>query len=343
MVYTIYSETEETSSSVLNRNIVTIARALNGKKLNKTIYKNGHSIPYDNAFYYKFFNKEIECLDDLCQLVSFLLGRPQSCLIRGIAKDDSINKQRRLFYDDKKTGDPATIIEQEQNWYALDIDGYGQSTGNLKLDTKNVLLALGLDNVQAFAIPSASYMIKEGIRIRLFLWNSMKVSCLTLKKYFDKIVDPALFHPIQPIYVARPTFVDMNDPCKERIAWIPGEQIYTEIVDVLPYGGSNSQERKYTKKQAEAFLRNPRPVPKHIDSRILWEYKETERHPALFKVAVFMGKLIWQEVLDEDIVVEDLMDNCAYYWGGNAKNDLRTILDGIKRGKQRAMEGNDEF
>jgi len=328
MVYTIYSETEETSSSVLNRNIVTIARALNGKKLNKTIYKNGHSIPYDNAFYYKFFNKEIECLDDLCQLVSFLLGRPQSCLIRGIAKDDSINKQRRLFYDDKKTGDPATIIEQEQNWYALDIDGYGQSTGNLKLDTKNVLLALGLDNVQAFSIPSASYMIKEGIRIRLFLWNSMKVSCLTLKKYFDKIVDPALFHPIQPIYVARPTFVGMNDPCKERIAWIPGEQIYTEIKQIDYY--NDGQEKLYTKTQARNFYNKFLREVFNVDSN---------RHNWLYRHAKALGKWIEQEILDEDDVIDELYMATAV-WQGDRKKDMQTILDGIRDGK-RAMEGND--
>jgi len=332
MVYTIYSETEETSSSVLNRNIVTIARALNGKKLNKTIYKNGHSIPYDNAFYYKFFNKEIECLDDLCQLVSFLLGRPQSCLIRGIAKDDSINKQRRLFYDDKKTGDPATIIEQEQNWYALDIDGYGQSTGNLKLDTKNVLLALGLDNVQAFAIPSASYMIKEGIRIRLFLWNSMKVSCLTLKKYFDKIVDPALFHPIQPIYVARPTFIDMNDPCKERIAWIPGEQIYTEIKQIDDYNG-DGKEKLFTAKQAQAFLNSfIREMP---------NITEGNRHNYLTgkieSKAVLIGKCVAQGLLDEDETKEEIMLAARAFWAGNEKNDSSAIDWVFKRG-QEAME-----
>src|SRR6185436_8668160 len=316
MVYTIYSETEETSSSVLNRNIVTIARALNGKKLNKTIYKNGHSIPYDNAFYYKFFNKEIECLDDLCQLVSFLLGRPQSCLIRGIAKDDSINKQRRLFYDDKKTGDPATIIEQEQNWYALDIDGYGQSTGNLKLDTRNVLLALGLDNVQAFSIPSASYMIKEGIRIRLFLWNSMKVSCLTLKKYFDKIVDPALFHPIQPIYVARPTFVDMNDPCKERIAWIPGEQIYTEISEI--YTNNDGRQKLHTKKYAQAHFNKILRNVFNVDSN---------RHRWLYDHAALpLGKYIWEELLIEDDVIDELYMATAV-WQGDRKKDMQTILD----------------
>jgi len=317
-----------------NRNIVTIARALNGKRLNKTIYKDGTSIPYDNAFYFKFFSKEIECLDDLCQLVSFLLARPQSCLIRGVAKDDTLNKQRRLLFDkrDEKTGivHPATIIEQEQNWFALDIDGYGNSSGNLKQDTKNVLLALGLEGVQAFAIPSASYLIKQGIRIRLFLWNSMKVSCLTLKKYFTKIADPALFHPIQPIYVARPTFVGMNDPCRDLIAWIPGNQIYTEIPE--SYKSNSDGERKYTKKQVEAFFNKfLRELPDIPDGR---------RHDWLFNKATALGKWIWQELLDEDDVIEELVDKCMFYWRGNSKRDHQTIMDGFKRGKL-AMEGND--
>ena len=342
MALGIYTNSEEKSSHKIE-NIVTVARAIDGKKLNKTIFGDGRpDIPYGHAYKFKFFSEQCDDLQDLYYLVKLLLHRPYSCLIRGIAKDDSIIGQRRAFHNDKTKG-PATIIEQIQNWFAIDVDGYDNSSGNLIDDARRVLLALGLVDVEAFVIPSANYLIKTGMRLRMFFWNDQRISTLSLKKYFTRfanVVDTALFHPIQPIYIARPNFIAMTDPCKDIIAWLPGRQIHTQILDVVSVNRDGS-ERKYTKKQAEGFLRYPRPVPKNIDPRILWEYRETERHPALHKVAILMGKLIGQELLDEDNVVEELMDKCAYYWRGNAKNDERTIRDGIKTGKL-AMEDSDD-
>src|SRR5580765_7031051 len=336
----IVDPSEEVKREFIAPNIVTVARSLD-KQLNKTIFGDGRSdIPYKNAFKYRFFSIEVEHLNDLCQLVRYLIHRPQSCLIRGVAIDDSIPIQRRLQYPDKTKGDAATVIDQELNWYALDVDSYGISSGNLKEDAKTVLLALGLENVQAFAIPSANYLIKDGIRIRLFLWNSMKISCRSLRAYFTKIVDPSIFGPIQPIYVARPTFVGRNDPCKDLVAWIPGDTICTEIQNIPKDGG---YEYKYTKKQARAYLQNPRPYHKDVDDRILWEFGEGERHRALFRVALFMGKLIEQDLLDEDEVIERLTDQCLYYWRGSAKRDLKTIQDGIKFGKQNKGESDYDF
>ena len=73
----------------------------------------------------------------------------------------------------------------------------------------------------------------------------------------------------------------------------------------------------------------------------LWE-SDLDRHNRLFKCCILLGKLIGQELLDEDEVIEELADKCTYYWRGNAQNDMRTILDGIKRGKL-AVENDDEF
>jgi hypothetical protein len=339
--YIYDTEAEKSSDFFVNRNIVTVALARDGKMLNKTIFGDGRDdIGYGKAYKFKFFSKEIECLDDICQLVRYLLHRPYCCLIRGVAIDDRIDKQRRLLHPDK--GDAETIIEQEQNWYALDVDDWGISSGDLRQDAKRVLRALGIPDVQAFAIPSANYLIKKGIRIRLFLWNSAKISCLSLRRHFTSVVDPSLFSPIQPIYVARPTFIGRNDPCSELVVWIPGEQIYTEIQDTNHISDRKYRPKKYTKKQAEAFLRTPRPYPKDVDPRILWEFPETERHPALYRFGRFMGELIAKELLDEEEVVEELLDKATYYWRGNYKNDERTLRDAIRKGKE-SWENQDEF
>lgn len=342
--YIVDRDTEVKPQTFANRNIVTVALALGGKQLNKTIFADGRIIDFKNAYHYKFFSKEIECLDDLCQLVRYLLHRPKCCLLRGVAKDDTLPKQRRLLYDDKVKGDPATIIEQEQNWYALDVDNYDKCSGDLKQDAQKMLLALGLSGVQAFAIPSASYLSerKPGINIRLFLWNSARISCLSLKKHFTSVVDSALFSPIQAIYVARPTFIGMADPCSDLVAWIPGDQIYTEISDTERVVGERSYRlNKRTKKQAEAFLKAGN--IKDDDDKVvhLWDLTEGNRHRPLYKFSSWMGELIWQELLDEDEVIDELLDKCMYYWRGNTKNDDRTIRDGIRNGKEKAERDNE--
>jgi hypothetical protein len=330
LVTYIYDTREGASSHRLYNN-VTVARALNGKQLNKTIYANGDTIPYDNVYHYKFFNVEIETLSDLSALVRVLLAKPQSCIIRGVCKDDSKVPQLRRFH-----GIDATIIEQEQNWFAIDVDGYGTSTGDLRTDAEIVLLALGLEAVECFAIPSASYSIKPGINLRMFFWNETKISCLSLKKHFaryDKIVDLALFHPVHLIYIARPTFVGRNDPCLQQCVWLSGQQMTTAIVNQV-FVNNDGGERKYTRKQAESFFN------KFI--RELPDVSPGERHDWLFNKSVALGKWIAQELLDEDEIVDRLSNSCMYYWRGDSKRDLKTITDAIQRGKTK-MERDDEF
>jgi hypothetical protein len=67
-----------------------------------------------------------------------------------------------------------------------------------------------------------------------------------------------------------------------------------------------------------------------------------DRHRWLVRKTIGIGKWIWQELLDEDDVIERLMGNCTYFWRGDSKRDLSSINGAIKLGKL-AMERNDEF
>ncbi|HEY1871872.1 MAG TPA: hypothetical protein VGG71_12490, partial [Chitinophagaceae bacterium] len=260
-----------------------------------------------------------------------LLHKPDCCLLRGIAKDDTISRQRRLFHSNGPV--EPTIIEQDQNWFALDIDGYGVSSGDLKLDTNAVLLALDLAGVEAFAIPSAGYLRKPGIRIRLFLWNHVKVNCVSLKKHFERyksVVDLALFHPIQPIYTARPVFSGCIDPCVGRLwTWITGDRMYAEVRKVYT-SYDNKPENWLTKKQAEGELNKVLRGVFDVDSN---------RHNWLIWKATDLGKFIWQGTLIEEDVIEELYMATAI-WRGNRRKDMQTILDGIKDGKLKMENEN---
>jgi hypothetical protein len=95
------------------------------------------------------------------------------------------------------------------------------------------------------------------------------------------------------------------------------------------YNNSNDRpEEQYTRKQAERFF----------DSFLRDVFNiEKDRHNWLYNKTIALGKWIWQDLLDEDTVVEELYLATAV-WSGNRKKDMQTIQDGIRDGK-REMEG----
>jgi len=334
----------ESQSSIISPNIVTIAQALPayGKqpRLNKTIYGLGQERPYDNAKYYKFHEREIYTLFELHSLVKKILHQPRYCLLRGVAKDYKPERQLRRANFNKETGEEATIIEIPQNWFALDIDynKYIKPTDDLERDTYQILSLLGLYNYECFSIASASFARskmgkKPGINIRIFMWASEPVYCIDLKNHFtgNKAgVDLALFHPIQPIYTARPTFVNQADHVTKQIAWLPGENasVYISTASRNKHG---SPEVYRTKKQAEAF--------RVAGLKKIANTDYGNRHETLVREGYMFGKLIAQELLDEYDTIQDMLITTRMNWGDNRneKRDLEAFNHGIARGKL-AME-----
>jgi hypothetical protein len=331
----IYSnDGEKSTSDFITPNNITVCKSYSSRfVLCKTIYPTSE-VAYDNVKYYNFFNRPVYHLQDLFELIKYLLARPQCCVIRGTAIDDNAVRQRRLFHDDRATGDRATIIEQNQNWFALDIDGYGVSSGDLKDDATRVLLALNLSGVEAFAIPSAGYLRKPGIHIRLFLWNSVKVSCIALKKHFagaKDVVDTALFGPVQPIYTARPRFIGCSDPCSKWWTWIGGESQFTDIRHIITDNDSKQEYHPATFKQAIASKEKVIREMKYVD--------DGERHKWLYKHTVWIAKYCIAGLLDDDIIKDEFAAAAMMWWHGNAKNDRNTIEDAFKDAYNDA-EGN---
>lgn len=322
-------------------NYVTVARAVSRTKqgrihrLNKTIYANGLQQPYDFAYQFNYYTKQVHWLGDLADIVRLILRRPEMCLLRGVAKDDKKQRQWRLFHDHPERG-PATIIEQDFNWFALDIDGVGQASGDIVYDSLWVRNKLGFGNVECFAIPSANYLIKSGIRLRLFFWAANPISCRDLKRYFNgnDLVDSALFHPIQPIYTARPTFNGLSDPCNKLLVWMSGDVSAVDIPHSESTWAAGQPERKYTKKQAERF------VDKSLKE--LEDVPDGERHVQLFRASVFFGKLAAQELVDEDEVKDRLFFRVQGYWHGNPIKDRETINAAFKRGWMAIENESDE-
>jgi hypothetical protein len=311
-----------------SENSVTVAKSTDGCRLNKTIYFDSEE-PYDKAKYFVFRSIPIAVLSDLYVVTKQFLKKEYCCFLRGLPVDDTITTpQRRLLYDDVKTGEKASIIERACNWYVLDIDGIGTVTGNLKEDTKDVLLALGLRHVECFAVASSGYMRKPDIRIKLFLWNDEPVNSSTLKKYYASysFVDQQQFTAVQPIFIARPSFKDgLVDPVQQSIVWLPGRSQTTHVIETSKYSDIDSRpEDRYIKKEAIRI--------KNKFFRVLEDVPPTKRHPALIDTATVMGKLCAQGHFDEDELKEELAAHVWDYWRGNRDKDIEAIEYGFKRG-----------
>jgi hypothetical protein len=321
----IYSESESNS----NENIVTVAQACHGT-LAKQHFANGLSRSYDRVKYFNFFETNIWSLDELYNLSKRLLFKPKCCFIRARLKD--ANRRRHLLrraYD--RDGVAATLIPYRCFWFALDIDGYGESLGDLCADVHQVLLALPsrFQDVECFAVASASYGIKSGIHLRLFFWSQNPVSntdILKVLKGNKACADLAIYeNPVQPIYTAAPIFNDgLIDPVKQRMMWvqgtfanvlIPQEDIYTKGMPEIPY----------TKQEAD------RQAAKYYSN--IARLSSGERHSGLIHWCIPLGKLVGQGHFEREDVIDIALNHCSF-WGGkrDTDKDRKTITYAVDHG-----------
>ena len=310
-------------------NFVTVAQACHGL-LTKQHYANQPSKSYDRVKYFNFFEVNIWTLGELYNLSVKMLSKPKCCFIRCRVKD--YNKRRHVLrrVHDRDDGE-ATLIPYRCNWFALDIDGFGVSCGDLLADAHQVLLALGaaFRNAECFAVASGSYGIKPAIHMRLFFWADKFASNADIGKMLrnnNAKVDLALHsNPIQPIYTAAPIFGEgLSDPVGKRIVWIHGE---TPIVEVrsenVNYAGQ--PEILYTKqeadRQAAKYYRNISRLP------------SGDRHTGLIQWCFPLGKLVGQGHFVREDVIDIAFNHCSFWIGKrDTKKDMATIVYTIDRG-----------
>jgi hypothetical protein len=332
-------------------NMVTVAQAASPNLVLTKRNFPDHQVAYDRVKYFNFYEVEIWNLHDLFLLSQRMLAKPRCCFLRARVKD--MNNRKHVVR--KYVGDEATLVLEDQNWFALDIDGLstkfdddqlGDMEGyhedwkwNLQAHLNNVLMKLPLpfSVAECFAVASASYSIKPDIRMRVFFWADRPVSNYELKTWLKAdapgaAIDLTLFNPIQPIYTAAPIFVGITDPVKQRILWYGGESKGVSVT-MPPPRRIIDEEVRYTKQSA-----------KRISESLYFKIGRLgtgERHNMLFGYCILLGKLIGQNVLDEIEAIESAYDSCND-WSGqrNFKKDMQTILDGIKMGKQAIYREN---
>jgi len=310
-----------------NHDFVTVAQACQGV-LTKVNHLDGSQTAFGNVKYYNFFEEEVVDLRALFSLSNKLLMKPRCCILRCRIKDR--NKRKGVVR--KSNDDDATLLAGRFHWFAIDIDKYGESTGDLVTDASQVILALPSKfwDSECFAVASSSYGLerKPGINIRLFYWSEHEITNVDLNKAMrGTIADRSIYaNPVQPIYTAAPIFDDGIDPIETRIVWI--QRAYQTVT--IPV--SETKDRKgdpenlYTKQQADKF------IDKAL--REIAKLGEGERHEGLIRWGYFIGKMIGQDHFEEEDMTDRVMTVLDLHWHGNRdkKKDLETLQYAIRRG-----------
>jgi len=310
---------------VANHNFVTVAQACHGV-LTKVNHIDGSQTAFGNVKYYNFFEEEISDLGGLYRLHQKLLWKDRCCILRCRIKD----KDNRRGVVRKSNGDDATLIAGKFNWFAIDIDKFGEGVGDLQADACKVILALPsvFWDSECFAVATSSYQRKEkpGINLRLFFWADKPVTNLDLKKALSgTIVDLAIYaNPVQPIYTAAPKFDDGIDPIDVRIVWIQ-RAFQTVVIKISEDTGKRgAPEIQYTKQQANKFVEKI-----HSEIRNL---SMGERHDGLIRWCYFLGKLIGDGHFEREDSIERVISDCSFWSYPNEKKDRETATYAIDRG-----------
>lgn len=199
--------------------------------------------PYDNARVFRIAEYPVGNIDDLAMVLNDVELCPTAFVVRGRPLDgiDRNNALRRAHPGRRTDGtvEPATLEAAARYWVPLDFDSVEcpawLDPGHEPDATVEHLTGLLPEEFHGATCRwsfTSGQGLMPGIRMRLFFWADRPLADWELKTWLGERlrkpntpkqlwptrypVDPSLFAPAQPIYVARPQFRGMPDPVPIR-------------------------------------------------------------------------------------------------------------------------------
>jgi len=209
-----------------------------GRRLAKRIRQNGAVDGYEGAKHFYLTECPLSGLDELAEVLTWLLPRPVYAVVRGAVADPArVAGVRRLVHPCPHTGEQPTLQEAPRRWLALDLDGLPLPAGGDVRDLTGCGAYARLSLPAAFHGPrcivaaSGSHGVKPGMRLRMWFWLQRPLSGPECRRWLRGTpVDPALFSPAQLTYTAAPVFDGgAADPLLCRLVMLPGTR-----EDVVP-------------------------------------------------------------------------------------------------------------
>ncbi len=191
--------------------------------------------PYDAGKHFRVHERPVGFIGDVAALLGKVEQQTRFFVIRGrpTAGIDRATALRRI------QGEGACFETAARYWIPLDLDDLPCPPGLDPLakpeDAVRVAVAVlpaEFRGVTCWWQFTASAGFEPGIRLRLFFWGDRPTSDAELKAWLPPAVDPALFSPVQPIWVARPLFEGGDDPVPRRSGLLQGERDAVRVPEI---------------------------------------------------------------------------------------------------------------
>jgi hypothetical protein len=212
--------------------------------------------PYGNAKTFSIAVRNVGTIYELAAVLAEIEQDPRSFIVRGQPAEgvDLAHAYRRLHPRTRPDGtvEPATLRAAARHWVPLDIDSIPcpewldpvQQPDQSVVEYVVSQLPEEFHGATCWWSFTSGQGIKTGIRLRLFFWADRALEDWELKAWLGERVpqdgvpearwklrypvDPAIFAPAQPIYIARPIFVGVPDPVPFRSGiWRGGRDAIT--------------------------------------------------------------------------------------------------------------------
>lgn len=211
---------------------MTIAVALGGAALAKTVSADGTIQDYDRARLFDLYECPIDGLAGLLPRLRGLALAPSYAVLRGAIADRARTRGvRRLLHDDTATGDKATLVDVPRRWFATDHDSLPLPAGVDPRDlpacgqAARATLPTEFHDAACIVQATSSHGIKPGIRVRLWWLGGRPTWSAELKTWLRTApVDHSIYNAAQLIYTASPIFIGRADHLPDRLAVLPGRE-----------------------------------------------------------------------------------------------------------------------
>lgn len=209
--------------------MITILQTTDGKKLTKTFTRNGHQIAksaYDKAFRFNAVEHEPDGINAFSELLTWLEGQPDCCVIRGRVKEGvDATDVRRLLHD--ADGDVAAFEERPNGcqWLLIDFDHIPAPhwlPADLRLEYLIDLLPDWFHDVSYHFQWSASAGMDDwqSLSCHIWFWLDAPWRSEIIRERIEyegwEGVDPSPFDAVHVHYTAAPIFINMDDPIGNR-------------------------------------------------------------------------------------------------------------------------------
>ncbi len=217
---------------------LTVLHSVNRRHATKRITRNPKTGEIKNRSYDREHHFRVEIVPvgnfaDLCTALTRFTEQPFAFVIRGEpAPGINPNYTRRLLHPDHKSGDPATFTAAPRHWFAVDMDHIAApvtidpvTDPDGAIDHLIGLLPPELADASCWWQWTSSQSLpgrEDTLSARLWYRSVEPLGDADLKRWAAtangsvKLIDIALYSPVQAHYIARPVFDGMTDPLPRR-------------------------------------------------------------------------------------------------------------------------------